>query len=160
MMHIMINMTELRCTLTDLKKTNVGSGRELHGEGFATKEGFYYTKTEDYNPAKPSSEPILQNFESYSRPGQYTEEVIKPIVVPDNPFEQLSKLISSANSKSEYEGPAFEYPEVIQGQGQYKDNVERHINGLKDNHISHSSKSHQNRKTHRSKSSTKHYNEH
>jgi len=49
---------------------------------------------------------------------------------------------------------------VIQGQGQYRDNVERHINGLKGDHISHSAKSHQNGKSYRSKGSTKHYNDH
>ena len=38
-------------TVTDLKKTNLASGRQHHGGGFATQDGFYYTKTEDYNPA-------------------------------------------------------------------------------------------------------------
>ena len=37
-------------TVTDVKETNLGTGRQLHGGGFATKDGFYYTRTEDYHP--------------------------------------------------------------------------------------------------------------
>ena len=88
------------------------------------------------------------------------QEVIKPIVVDDNPFEKLSQLINSANSNNQDEGPAFEYPEVIRGQGQYKDSVERHINGIKDEHLTHSTKGHQNRKSYGNKNSNKHFREH
>ena len=52
----------------------------------------------------------------------------------DNPFEKLSQFISSTHSHDKDEGPAFEYPEVIQGKGKYTDNVQRHITGLKDTH--------------------------
>ena len=60
-------------SVTNLKKTNVGSGKELNGAGFATKDGFFYTRTEEYNPSKSSKEPILQSFEGYQRPAKYTE---------------------------------------------------------------------------------------
>ena len=52
----------------------------------------------------------------------------------DNPFEKLSQFISSTHSHDKDEGPAYEYPEVIQGKGKYTDNVQRHITGLKDTH--------------------------
>ena len=62
-------------SVTDLKKTNVGSGKQISGAGFATKDGFYYTRTEEYNPSKPSNEPVLQRFEGYQRPAKYTEVI-------------------------------------------------------------------------------------
>ena len=87
-------------------------------------------------------------------------------MLSDNPFSELSKLISSVNSNHDDEGPAFEYPEVINdpynsnsrslSENQYKDNVQHHISEelrLKDtyggspriiqekpNHIEHSKK--------------------
>ena len=79
--------------------------------------------------------------------------MIKPIVVEDNPFEELSKLLSSSNGQDE--GPAYEYPEVIQGQGQYGDNVERHINGLKSHSVSQPTKSRPSKKSY-SSSKSKH----
>ena len=59
-------------SVTDLKKTNTGSGKQLNGAGYATKDGFYYTRTEEYDPSK-SKEPVLQSFEGYQRPAKYTE---------------------------------------------------------------------------------------
>ena len=76
--------------------------------------------------------------------------MIKPIVVEDNPFEELNKLLGSSNGQDE--GPAYEYPEVIHGQGKYGDNVERHINGLKGHSVSQPPKS---RPTKKGYSSTK-----
>jgi len=125
-------------SVTDLKKTNLGSGRQHHGGGFATKDGFYYTRTEDYNPLEKSKSIARVHPVPSKRVGHYTEEVIKPIVVRDNPFEKLSNLVSSSHSTEKDDGPAFEYPEVIQGQGRYGDNVERHISGLRDTYAGNS----------------------
>ena len=50
-------------------------------------------------------------------------------------------------SNGEDDGPAYEYPEVIQGKGQYGDNVERHINGLKGNSVIRPSKSRPSKKS-------------
>ena len=59
-------------------------------------------------------------------------------------------MLGSSNGQDE--GPAYEYPEVIHGQGKYGDNVERHINGLKGHSVSQPSKS---RPTKKGYSSTK-----
>ena len=60
-------------TVTDVKETNLGTGRQLHGGGFATKDGFYYTRTEDYHPPGKGA-PIAEvhNVPSHRVP-QYTE---------------------------------------------------------------------------------------
>ena len=59
-------------------------------------------------------------------------------------------MLGSSNGQDE--GPAYEYPEVIHGQGKYGDNVERHINGLKGHSVSQPQKS---RPTKKGYSSTK-----
>ena len=104
-------------------------------------------------------------------------------MLPDNPFEELSKLISSAHSSGEDEGPAFQYPEVINdpyndslrslSESKYRENIEHHINGLKNTYNSNPriiekesdykrpiKKTYQNTKSYKSKSSTQRYNEH
>ena len=60
-------------TITDQKETNVDAGRQHNGEGFATKDGFYYTRTEDYNPAKHSKLGSIVQPTGSQRISQYTE---------------------------------------------------------------------------------------
>ena len=72
--------------------------------------------------------------------------------MPDNPFEELSKLVSSSNGEDE--GPAYEYPEVIHGQGRYGDNVERHISGLKGSPVNKPPKSRPSKKSYSNSKST------
>ena len=63
-------------SVTNLKKTNLGSGRQHNGGGFATKDGFYYTRTEDYHPSE-ANEPIAETHPVPSkRIGQYTEVIV------------------------------------------------------------------------------------
>ena len=107
-------------------------------------------------------------------------------MLPDNPFAELNQLISSVHSNNNDEGPAFEYPEVINdpyhgsnsrslSETQYKDNVQHHISGLKgtyrgnnpriieekSDHNGYSKKSYQTTNIYSNKgSSNQHYREH